>query len=529
MTLPGSPPRPAPGILPQQSLFGRAGGLAFLGGCAIAAALVGIAWTSIRISAPRGPQLTTFLGYFLTAGLSYAVVVWRLRVDRPPVPVIWTLALVMRLPLLLSPPVLSDDVFRYVWDGHLLNAGLNPYTLPVNSPLLDPYHIPLRSLVNHNWMATPYLPVAQLYFAAITRLFPQSPAAFQLGAVLCDLAAAWLLGNSLRRLAFPYANVLIYLWNPLVIIEAAHGAHVDALMLLLLVLCLWLVCIGLAAGAAAGRMNTLAALALAAATLIKGLPLLLAPLFLRRWGWKRLALYAVICLAAVALFAVGPSGAGWGLSGPLDGRGVFGAVRIYNRYWNYNSSLYHWLEIYLSGYPTPGAVPETAVGPVPILLARLFTTLGIGLFTLLGALLAWRLDDPRRDTPQVRTRTLFRLALLPLGAYLVLTHTVHPWYLLIVAPFLPFLPAAPGEHTTAGRWIWPWVYLSCAIPLSYLTYIDPDNLREFDFVRWLEYGPFYLLILWALFASRFDFRFRNSLFSRLGRLPSSSNPDDRDI
>ena len=80
-------------------------------------------------------------------------------------------------------------------------------------------------------MASPYLPVAQLYFALVTRIAPVSEIAFQLGAVILDLAVGFLLQKMLRKLNISAQAVLIYLWNPLVLVEFAHGAHVDVLML----------------------------------------------------------------------------------------------------------------------------------------------------------------------------------------------------------------------------------------------------------------------------------------------------------
>ncbi len=96
---------------------------------------------------------------------------------------------------------------------------------------------------------------------------------------------------------------------------------------------------------------------------------------------------------------------------------------------------------------------------------------------------------------------MLRLATVPLGAYLLLTTTVHPWYVAIIIPLLPFLMPGTGEATRSGRFIWPWIYLSAAVSLSYFTYLDPANLREYDWVRIVEYGPTLLLLVWAAWPS----------------------------
>jgi hypothetical protein len=100
--------------------------------------------------------------------------------------------------------------------------------------------------------------------------------------------------------------------------------------------------------------------------------------------------------------------------------------------------------------------------------------------------------------------TLMRLAMVPLAGYLLLTTTVHPWYVTLVIPLLPFLLPRKGEATRAGRFLWPWLYFSAAVTLSYLTYLDPANLREYDRVRLIEYVPLILLLLWAAWSARGD-------------------------
>ena len=65
-------------------------------------------------------------------------------------------------------------------------------------------------------------------------------------------------------------------------------------------------------------------------------------------------------------------------------------------------------------------------------------------------------------------------------------------------PFLPFFWPAEGESPTVKRMAWPWLYLSCAVAVSYVTYLDLDNLHEFYWVRLVEYLPCYALLIWAV-------------------------------
>jgi hypothetical protein len=433
----------------------------------------------VPLPALRGPPLARFLPYFLLAAVAYAAAVTQLNPAPPSPRAIWTFAILFRLTLLLTtPPTLSDDVYRYIWDGRLANAGVSPYAHPVESPLLDRFDSPQRALVNNAWMASPYLPAAQALFATVYRLAPGNPFAFQIAAVLFDLLTGWLVSDLLRRLGLPRERALIYLWNPLVVIEFAHGAHVDALMLFLIMLALR----GLVDDRRLKTASRLSPLALAAATLIKGIPALLLPIVVWRWGWRRTLVYGGLVVAVLIPFALG---AGWGLTGPRDGEGLFGALRIYTARWNYNGGLYHWLEVTLSGYRTPGAVPPEIVGEAPIRAAKLVIAAILGLVL---ATVAWK---ARRQQDNL---VLLRLAMVPLGAYLLLTTTVHPWYVTLVVPLLPFLRSRRKGNP------WPWLYFSAAVALSYLIYLGPANLREYDWVRLVEYVPLYLLLTWFAWA-----------------------------
>jgi hypothetical protein len=326
-------------------------------------------------------------------------------------------------------------------------------------------------------MASPYLPVAQAFFAAVYRLAPDSPLAFQIAAVCLDLLTGCIVIDLLRRLGLPRTRALIYLWNPLVVVEFSHGAHVDALMICLMMAVFWAL--------VAARSKFLSVIALAAATLTKGLPALLLPTVVRRWSWRQTIVYTGLVVISCLPFAMG---AGWGLMGSLDGEGLFGALRIYAARWNYNSGLYHWLEVGLSGYQTPGPVPPDVVGKGPIWAAKLIVTGGLGLVLIA----VWH--KGHRCTDDL---ALLRLSVIPLAAYLLLAMTIHPWYVVLILPLLPFLSSKNGEATRTGRILLPGLYLSASVSLSYLTYLDPANLREYDLVRFVEYVPFYMLLIWS--------------------------------
>jgi hypothetical protein len=478
--------------------------LAALTICGLAASVI---WATVPALSPlRGLPLLDYLPRYFAVFALYLgaiVILFRLHTYTPTpasrlplLALIWLFALLFRLPLLTRPPTLSDDVYRYIWDGRVQNAGVNPYAYRVDSPALDHLATPSRVRVNNPQMASPYLPVAQIAFAAVYRLAPESPAAFQIAAAAFDLLTSLLVMLILRQRGQPLTWVLIYLWNPLVVVEFAHGAHVDALMTMLM----------MAALAADGRYPKAGPVILGLATLVKPVPIFLLPALLPHWGSKRAAIFVGTVILGLFPYV----GAGLGLTADVGaGTGIVGAARIYLEYWNFNGGLYHWLEVWIAGYRTEGAVPHGTPG---VQMARALC--GLALLLALGVVFcrAWKLRAPQplRDGALHAIRES-RLWVISLGAYFLLAPTFNPWYLAPVIALLPLCAAASPQVTgdwsvVTGHWLLftlPWLYLSASVALSYLTYLDPLNLRETEFVRRWEYLPLYaLLALAALWPRR---------------------------
>ncbi len=262
-------------------------------------------------------------------------------------------------------------------------------------------------------------------------------------------------------------------------VEAAHGAHMDLWMILLALLAVWL-SLSVQESDAGDRRFSLrrslfSPILLALATLTKPLPALLLPIFVARSGWRYVLVYAVALVGLLLPFGLS---SGWGLTGPLDGIGVFGAMRIYGDQWQFNSGLFHWLDSLLGNIGLVPADRWAKAVMAGIMLAVLFWT--------------WR-TARRTDS----ARSLLRLMAVPFMAYVLLTPTLHPWYLLILLAFLPFL--APGEAEPAWQWLLlaPWLYLSAAVIFSYITYLNPLDFREYEWVRMVEWLPTLGLLLLA--------------------------------
>lgn len=423
-----------------------------------------VAMTGLDHFTQQGYAFLRYLGLAFGLYLPAAALVWRadLEPGRGLLVGVFAAALLMRAPLWFTEPSLSTDVWRYLWDGYLMTRGVNPYAERVDSPALDALATPLRARVEHQWMASPYPPSAQLAFSGVYTLFPESATAMQVVFTLFDLASGGVLIALLKRLKRPTGRALLYLWNPLIVVEFAHGAHIDSLMTLFVLLALY--------GAMAGR-RTLSLGALALGTLTKYLPVLLLPVFVRRWGWRRTVTYGAIVLVGYLPFL----GAGLGLTPASDGTGIFGALRIYTSSWKTNDGLFYWL---VEGLRRTGAGQ-------PVDLAKL-----LGLVVLAGLGL-WVF---RRTTPSEAlfpSRAITGAALM-IGAYLLLTAAMFPWYLTWLIALLPLLPV----HRARAWWpfIIGWIYFSGAVNLSYLFYLDPANPGEIEWVRRVEYWPLFALL-----------------------------------
>ena len=408
---------------------------------------------------------------------------------------IWGVAIVARLMLLFTTPTLSDDVYRYLWDGHIANSGVSPYALPIDSADLDPYAVPVRDLANNTWMASPYMPAAQWVFRALNGMVGTSPLSLQIIMVVFDLGAAFFIAKLLAAAGHPSNRIMLYLWNPLVIVEVAHSAHVDAWMVLLMLAGVWFAfkpvpsardsltdsmpAVDLHHQASSPYNWLFSPILMALATLTKILPVLILPVLFWRWSWRQRILYGLLSLGLLV-----PAGlrAGWGLTGPLDGTGLFGALRIYNGLWKFNSGIFFWVTRWLNhgdGYTPSPADSQFKTITLVIVVIMLLTV--------------WWLAYQRRDL-----KHSLRLMSIPLACYLLLTPTVHPWYALILLVFVPFLPPTIDENKNYWLITVPWIYLSGGLIFSYLTYLDPNDFRELAWVRNLEWIPTLTLLALGL-------------------------------
>jgi hypothetical protein len=254
------------------------------------------------------PRKDAVVALMLASGALYAGAV-ALVVKLPALPrllaPVLAIAVALRVALLLAPPFMSSDIYRYVWDGRVQAAGINPYVhVPAETALIALRDTTIFPRINRaDYAHTIYPPAAQMIFAAVGRV---SDSVFATKLCMLLLEACGILA-ALRLLALakmPPARVLIYAWNPLVLWAVAGDGHIDGAMIGLLGLAIW---------AAIRQRGGLAGALLGGAILTKFLPIAVLPALWRRWDWKLPAACASVIIALYAYYA----GAGWQVLGFL--------------------------------------------------------------------------------------------------------------------------------------------------------------------------------------------------------------------
>jgi hypothetical protein len=376
-----------------------------------------------------GPALTQFVAVTCVQGVVYlaavAILLWRR--PNPSLAFVLGIACLLRLMVVGTPPFLSNDMYRYIWDGWVQAAGINPYRYIPD----DPHLAFLRDMavfphINRaSYAPTIYPPAAQICFlasSALVKLLHLPPVLGMKLAMLGFEAAA--MGAMLKVLdvaGLPRSRILIYAWNPVALWEFAGSGHVDAITIC---------AVAFALLAACQARNGLAGVLLGAAVLTKFLPLILAPAFWRRWDWK-----FPFCLSAAILILYLPY-----LS---VGAGVFGFLGGYTAQEGIDSGHGIFL-LDLIGLVT--AIPPMAAKSYLAGLALILA--------MTGLIIVWR--QRKLQPGPALTRQIAGAALL-LGCLLMAGLGPHyPWYY----PFL-LLPACVVPAAAS-------LYLVTASTLLYL-------------------------------------------------------------
>ncbi len=328
------------------------------------------------------------IGLLLAAGLLYVVatyIVQRFTLGWAGLVIILAVAILFRYFALSTPPALSTDVYRYQWEGRVQRAGINPYT--VHPEALRPLALedPANPLDAGRTTPTLYPPLSEWSFSWAKTI----PGYKRLYTGL-DLASIVVLLLLLKTRNLPLARVLMYAWNPGVVVASAMCGHHDSLAILaLLAANLFII----------RKLGTLSIFFLALSFLSKFFAGLFLPVFLKRARWGYGGLFFALVAAAYLPYA-------------SAGRRLLDGLSQYAAGWENNDSLFR---LFLFAGNSKGQ-------------AGLIS--GIFLAALLSHVLKRRLEP-------------LHACLVLMTGLLLLSPNAFPWYFTWMIPFLCFHPHPP--------------------------------------------------------------------------------------
>jgi hypothetical protein len=324
----------------------------------------------------------------------------------------WLMAsLAFRFVLLFNVPNLSDDFYRFIWDGRLLASGYHPFAEVPSFYMAHPNEIKgigieLFSKLNSKDYFTIYPPVAQFIFWSAAKLSPDSiygsmvvMKVILLGAEIGTLLVARQL---LAMMNISTGRVLIYALNPLVIIEIVGNVHLEGLLIFFLLLSLLLLY---------RRKLIFSGLSMAMAICAKLIPVIFLPALLPRMGWKRAAYYYMIAVASCILLFI-PIWDKEILSGFYDSLGY------YFKKFEFNASIYYLVREW--GFWVYGYNIIQTVGWKLALVSSC-------IIILLSYIPFRKVSESNVSSKDVDV-TLFVRFLFILLTYYIFTTTLHPWY-----------------------------------------------------------------------------------------------------
>ena len=316
--------------------------------------------------------------------------------------------LLFRASLLFSFPALSDDFYRFVWDGRLMDAGYHPFAEVPTYYLENELNIPgidagLYDKLNSKNNFTVYPPLSQFVFWLSVKVSPNSVygsiVLMKSVIFLCEVGTVVMIKKLLDYFKQPAGRILVYALNPLVIIELMGNVHFEGMMILCLLMAVWFLL---------HKKQFLSAVFYSLSVCTKLIPLIFLPLLLRQLGWRVAIRYWLITgVITILLFT------------PLLNRefisGFAASMGYYFQRFEFNASIYYLVRAL--GFLVFGFNIIHFAG---VVLA------GIAMILILA--IAWR-KLSYKDHPGIDTE-FFKGMLWSLFVFFLLTTTLHPWYII---------------------------------------------------------------------------------------------------
>ncbi len=403
---------------------------AFFGLLTIAVALGVILHTVARYQ-PLMDYVPEFIALMLVAGALYLAgvyVVQRYKCGPATLFVILGATVVFRLFFLPLTPTLSQDVFRYQWEGRVERAHLNPYAIYPAMPGLKWAQNPRHPIETGKTTPTVYPPFSEVTFSWV-----RTVAGYKRLFTALDLATVALIMVLLAAARRPLQHVLIYAWNPAVLIAFSLSGHNDSLAILMLLAAFIFLIIG--------RRRTLSIMFLALGFLSKLFPIFLLPAFLKRTRWPYAGIFGAVVILGYLPFL--------GASGHL-----FQGLSDFAAKWQGNDSLFR---LFLAAGNSTRQAQLVA---------------GVLLLLLIVYVLKSGMD-------------IFQAALVVVAGLLFLSPNAFPWYFTWIVPFLCFC-SSPGLLL---------VTVTCVLGYSpVIVYSAGGSFANSPLMLVLEYLPVYILV-----------------------------------
>ncbi len=393
-------------------------------------------------------------------------------------------AFLFRVLLLFALPNLSDDFYRFNWDGRLLGNGISPFeALPIHfldgmysGMVPDNINLTLYSQLNSPQYFTIYPPVCQFIFWVSCWFFPNdlygATVLMKVFLLFFEVGSIYLLHQMVQVFGIAPKKVLLYALNPLVIVELTGNLHFEAAMIFFTLLAVWF----LIEKNKTGWIFSAIAMGLAVSS--KLIPLIFLPFFIFYLGWRKSILYGGIA-GVVTLIGFLPLFTFDILQNLLS------SVGLYFQKFEFNASIYYlvrWIGYQQYGYN----IIQTAGRYLAIL-----TLVSILLFAFWRGILLGRREDglETKKIHLLKTLSLLQNYLFALLIYFALANIVHPWYvssLVVLCIFTPF------------RFPILW---SGMVVLTYYTYLT-DAYTENLYLVAFEYMAVYGFLIWEIIILR---------------------------
>lgn len=374
------------------------------------------------------------------------------------------IGIIFRLIFLCAEPNLSQDFYRFIWDGHLVSSGANPYLQSPDELMQNMVSMIPNAKALYEGMGSlsarhysNYPPLNQLLFALAALIGGKSMfgslVVMRSIIILGDIGIFYFGRKLLKKLNRSPHLIFWYFLNPLVIVELTGNLHFEGVMLFFFILSMFLLSID--------KWKT-AGVVMACSISIKLVPLLFLPLFFKYLGWKKsIIFYTIIGITSIVLFLP--------FNTPEFIDNYSKTLKLWFSNFEFNASIYNIAKktaIHFNAKPWEFIKEYGKIIP-------LITIATVGLFTFL---------PKRYDLNRVIWSMMWVLTI-----YYFMSTTVHPWYGIFLVLLSVF---------TTYRYAIIW---SAAIVLSYFAYSQSD-FKENLWLLTIEYIAVYGFIIYEIVA-----------------------------